>query len=978
MSQTKPKAAQFFGVVGHGTDGYFLMTNADGTMSWSEVATVVNPTISSVDYPGTATAADPAGGESITINGTGFITGASVTIGGTAAGAVSFVSATELTVTTPAKTAGDYDIVVTNTDGGSATSINGISYNGIPAWTTAAGSLGTFASDTTISTITLQATEPDSGTITFSITNGTLPTGLSLTGANIDGTTTLENADTLYTFTVTATDNESQTTPRTFTINVTKQFIGTENFTINTYTGNGSTQSIEGKIGTAAVFNGSSSQIVVPTISNVKSYSFWINAGAVGSNYGKRLFGLDSSGYTNCITYIGNTSSKVGVVDGSGNIYYSDVVSDNAWHHVAVTTNGTDTLKIYTDGSLSSTSSTSYFTSSFTHIGSDNTNRQFNGKLDQVRIFDKVLSSSEVTTLYGESNTSTTKSTTDIFDDGSGVALYEFEKGAIDTGGVSGKFGSAAIFNGSSSVITLPSALSNGTTTTAQTISFWFNVGSQVTSSTPNNEIMSFAFSGGSTGKIALGSTTGNFSGETFSVSSDVTTQYTYSKTNIPAGWNHAVVQWNSGTNKWDIYINSVQHTTYTFGTNEQGYWALKFGNRSSLYYDGKLDQVRIYSDALTSTEVGYIYNNTTASIPTDNLQAYYKLDGDATDEQGSYDGTETNISYGYDGTPTNVNFLGMAFQPDLVWIKNRDTSSVATIQDTINGAGYYLVPSGAIALSTLQTDVFSSFDSNGFTVGTSSATNGNGNDIVAWCWKAGGTAVSNTDGSITSTVSANQDAGFSIVKYTGDGNASSDVGHGLSVRPELTIFKQLSSGGTGGGYWNTYYTANNTVGFLNETSGFSSITGGTNGSVDIANMDSTKFGFLNGSSSVNNQNGSGLDYIVYCFHSVDGYQKIGSYTGTSGDITVTTGFRPRFVMVKRTNSTGSWEIHDSTRFPTVNNENGASSRLRANDNSAEASFTNSPIFFTDTGFVLDSSVTGNSYGDYDANGSTYIYLAIA
>ena len=272
MSNTKIKSSQFHGVVGHGTDGYFLTTNGDGSMSW--ISNIVNPVISSLSYPGSATAADPAGGETITITGTGFKTGATVTVGGTAAPSVSYVSATSLTITTPAKTAGDYDVVVTNTDGGTATSVNGISFNGIPSWTTAAGTLGTFASDTTISTITLQASEPDAGTITFSITNGALPTGLSLTGADIDGTTTLETADTLYTFTVTATDDETQTTPRTFTITVTKQFISTENFTINTYTGNGSTQSIEGKIGTAASFNGSSSQIVVSTIANIKILFF--------------------------------------------------------------------------------------------------------------------------------------------------------------------------------------------------------------------------------------------------------------------------------------------------------------------------------------------------------------------------------------------------------------------------------------------------------------------------------------------------------------------------------------------------------------------------------------------------------------------------------------------------------------------------------------------------------------------------------
>ena len=285
MAQTKIKAGLFEGIIGNGTDGYFLMSNGDGTMTWSSV--VINPTIASIAYPGSVTAANPAGGETITVTGTGFKTGATVTIGGTAAPAVSYVADSQITFTTPAKAAGDYDIVVTNTDTGSATYINGISYNGIPTWTTPAGSLGTFASETTISTITLQATEPDAGTITFNITNGALPTGLSLAGANIDGTTSLETADTLYTFTVTATDDESQATPRTFTITVTKQFIGTENFTINTYTGNGSTQSIEGKIGTAASFNGSSSKIEIPlNLQNTAfSISFWAKNTLDSNNY---------------------------------------------------------------------------------------------------------------------------------------------------------------------------------------------------------------------------------------------------------------------------------------------------------------------------------------------------------------------------------------------------------------------------------------------------------------------------------------------------------------------------------------------------------------------------------------------------------------------------------------------------------------------------------------------------------------------
>ena len=249
----------------------------------------------------------------------------------------------------------------------------------------------------------------------------------------------------------------------------------------------------------------------------------------------------------------------------------------------------------------------------------------------------------------------------------SNVALYQLDGNANDTVGnyngtasnvtySTGKYGNAAVFNGSSSKIELPSALSNGSTIAASCISFWFNVGAEVTSSTSSNEIMQFAGTSSLTGKIALGSTSGHMSGETFSVTHNVSGVYTYSKTNIPAGWNHAVVQWNSSDGKWDIYINSVKHTTYTVGTNAQGYFKLKFGNRSSIYYTGSLDQVRIYDKALSSVEVGLLYNETTSTASDTNVLgegsgvALYSLDYDASDAGGNYNGTPTDVTFGVDG----------------------------------------------------------------------------------------------------------------------------------------------------------------------------------------------------------------------------------------------------------------------------------------------------------------------------------------
>lgn len=325
-----------------------------------------------------------------------------------------------------------------------------------------------------------------------------------------------------------------------------------------------------------------------------------------------------------------------------------------------------------------------------------------------------------------------------------------------------------------------------------------------------------------------------------------------------------------------------------------------------------------------------------------------------------------------WSGTGSARSVTGLGFKPDLIWWKARNASNYNwKAIDSINGPTKNLYNN---LTNSLATDVATtSFDNDGFTFGSGGNGNVSGLNYVGYAWKAGDHDDSipqiNTEGTIDSIVSVNDAAGFSIVKYTGDGNASSTVGHGLSVRPELTIFKQLSSGGTSGGYWNTYYTANNTVGFLNATNAFSSNTSGTNGSVDIANMNSTKFGFLNGSSSANNQNGSGLDYIVYCWYSVSGYSKIGSYTGTGATgNTQSLGFRPRFIMIKSTSNAEPWFVLDSKRNPT----NPVNNRLMTDSSAAEDGGGVHTVDFTNTGFTANGTVGNGTNG----NGVSYIYMA--
>lgn len=1195
MSQTKPKAGQFFGIVGHGTDGYFLMTNGDGTMSWSQAST--GPSITSVDYPGDDTAADPAGGQTVVLTGTGFATsGMSVTIGGTTAPSVSHTSNTQLTITTPAKTAGDYDIVVTNgTTGASGTFVNGISYNGIPTWTTATGSLGTFESETTISTITLQATEPDGGTITFNITSGALPSGLSLTGANIDGTTTAESSTTLYSFTIEAIDDENQATPRNFSITVNSaEIVSSENFTINTYTGNGSTQSIEGKIGTAASFNGSSSYITAGDWGiqggAAHTVSFWVNFKSTAAQF---VYGIGDTVTSFTHTSLRfDTSLTRAYLDNNGGAYiYSTSLSlsTGTWYYITHTYDGSGTSELFIDGvSVGSQSVTLNIDGTAVigrrpYYGSD----YLNAKLDQFRVFNKELSSSEITTLYGESNTSSTKSTTDIFDDGSGVALYEFEKGAIDTGGGSGYIGSGGIFDGSSSYIDLGNNSSNNNPTCS--VSLWFNTnghsstatlinnggansgatgyflgltssgyirlnvtgvgsvdgsvnyadgewhhvimvldngsynvyidgnttpvlsGSGATTSTATRPAWVGKFSHatanieywdgkidqirifnraittsevttlyGETSASATKSTTDIFddgsgvalyelegnandtgdypygtgdidSGQSASLNGSsskidfagpltgITNNFSYSfwansttsstnfigiASNISSGTNRVLFNFNEGGNyffdfgnissggringttpaswfdgNWHhfvvvktptsqlIYVDGAEFRNVT-GQNSSvsGLTDFTIGNYTSNYTSGKIDQVRVYSTALSASDVEALASET--NVPTSNLVAHYKLDGNANDETTNYNGTwggteaysdpaeypfiqyngtATNVTYAYDGTPTNVGFVGTAFQPDFVWIKGRTIASNHALFDSVRGTQKRLEPDTTGAEDAAYT-YFSSFDSNGFTLsGNQAAVNGS-YDYVAWCFKGGGADVLNEEGSIDSQVSANQDAGFSIVSYTGNGTAST-IGHGLSQAPEMIIAKSRSVAqnwavyhkDAGNQYW---LQLNGTTAKIDEP-----IWNDTTPTDSVFSMNGN--GVINANGSTN---------IAYCFHSVDGYQRVGSYTGDSstnriiyttddGTSTGSGGFSPRWVLIKAYQSSFSgtnWRVYDSIR--------GDDLWLRANGNNIETS---------QSSFEFDSSVTNgfritDNRGDLNESGDKFIYLAIA
>jgi len=311
-----------------------------------------------------------------------------------------------------------------------------------------------------------------------------------------------------------------------------------------------------------------------------------------------------------------------------------------------------------------------------------------------------------------------------------------------------------------------------------------------------------------------------------------------------------------------------------------------------------------------------------------------------------------------YTGNQTVRDITGVGFQSDFIMTKTRSHSSQPCQWDSVRGANK-LLSSDRTDAESAGSGMLNSFNSDGFTLGIDSVVNYTNYTYVAWCWKANGSGSSNTDGDITSTVSANQDAGFSIVSYTGNGVLSS-IGHGLLQTPELLIVRKRN----GYSEWLVY-----SIQVLGDGEKYLQLNT-THGVIDV------NYEFISYNSSTFTPTGSSYtnqadaQHIAYCFHSVDGYSKVGSYTGNepTGGTFVYTGFRPAYVMVKRTNAAGNdWIIHDSSR----DTYNVADAYLAANEANAEGNYT--PLDIMSNGFKPRTTHPG-----INASGSTYIYIAFA
>jgi hypothetical protein len=320
-------------------------------------------------------------------------------------------------------------------------------------------------------------------------------------------------------------------------------------------------------------------------------------------------------------------------------------------------------------------------------------------------------------------------------------------------------------------------------------------------------------------------------------------------------------------------------------------------------------------------------------------------------------------------GNGSTQSITGINFQPDLAWIKQRGGTTDHHLYDAVRGVTKAIASNNTDAETTKATGL-TAFDTNGFTLGADNGVNGSSNTYVGWSWLGGGTGVSNTDGDITSTVSASTTSGFSIVKWTGDGSASGakTVGHSLGVTPKFVIAKKTSASASwwigidiDGWNWNTDYINFTTTAKQSDASGTVFYSAPTSSIINLGSE----------------INASSADYIAYVFAEKKGFSKFGSYVGNgNADGTfIYTGFKPAMIIFKiYSGGTGSWVMYDNKR----NTFNVVNSALFPDLSNAEETADNGfecEVDMLSNGFKLRG--TGNAYW-MNYSGWNYMYMAFA
>ena len=738
-----------------------------------------------------------------------------------------------------------------------------------------------------------------------------------------------------------------------------------------------------GKFDKGAVFNGSNSVIDIENMRTVMGNNFavslWVKTPSTFASSGYPAI-LSMYGYTGSGSAYGwdieyNNSNKITFYwvssSGVGNYILSSSLSTDTWYHV-VAQKDSSSANLYINGQLDndSTYGSAYgmyynnfnrMTIGAKRLNYGSTSGHISGMVDQVRLFTKQLNPGEINSLYNETATSAASAT---IDNPSTIAYYKMQDATDETGSyngtptsvdfnVQGKYGFAGKFDGYNSAIDVNnvSGLNN---LTEISVSLWFNWDDSTSVSNYNHMVnigdMTNIANGDAFG-IAIGDDGGSYNRVLygyFPEGSSSTGQTVTANT-----WHHVVITYSGTTVKY-YYDNSLiatqTKTSLSLPSSGNGIFIGHYKYNGNHHFKGFLDQIRIFNKAISASEVTALYNEIQCANTIDTPESYFN----------------TKL---YTGNGSTQALTGVGFAPAFVWIKARSVGYSHSLQDTVRGPG-----TGTSLYSDLQSaqgtygsyGQISAFGTDGFTVASgghgtypTAQVNQNGVTYASWNWKGASSSVTNNVGTITSTVSASPESGFSIVKYTATGTIiTNTVGHGLTTKPSLIIQKGA-----------------------NTTSNWFPITDVVDGSVDylMLNSNGAKGDMsgiyadfsINDTTFTNWYSNTSGEIITYCFANVDGYQRIGSYIGngsTTGPY-IYTGFEPAWIMIKRTDAAGAWNIFDNKR----NSANPRNSILQANV--ADQEYTNVLYNFN---FYTNGFQSLNSNNDWNASGGSYIFIAIA
>jgi hypothetical protein len=740
---------------------------------------------------------------------------------------------------------------------------------------------------------------------------------------------------------------------------------------------------VEGKINYGARFNGSSSLMTITdggigangTARVSFSVSLWIKTTASNQSAIISDFGTNYGFYIQMESSASGGAGKLSIANYyTGGLVYTTAgtaaINDGNWHNLVLVNNTSDnTQKLYIDGnttpvisqSLGSGTKTAnplqvgYYTG---YVGTYN----FDGSIDQIRFLQTALNTSQIQTLNAETACNYTCTTDTVNYPTTNVAYYKLDNSADDETGVYdgtstdvtytfGRFGQAAVFNGSSSII---NDVLSGFTYDNKNITFSAWIKSSKTTS-GNNVIIGQGISNADGG---WGIATGYAAAQklSFSIAKPGVQSVIGSVTMNTGNWQHIVVVvdfadiGSGGTSAVKMYVDGVEDTGLTgnltqnfdessFNTAIGG----TFAGSNARFFDGSIDQVRIFASALSDSQITELYN-----------------------EKPCAD-TSTFAATLYDGNSNSAGqyVSSVGFQPDLTWIKYINSNIRHLITDSITGPSVYQgagITNHSNEVFTSNTyGEFTSFDTNGFIVQYWSGSqyfNTTGRNYVAWNWKAGGDAALNQNGGTNSQVSANTAAGFSIVNWSGD-NSTTTIGHGLNSAPEVVIRKNL--GTSNWAFDTTVIDGSFDYLFLNSSAQKANHTSLSAPTSTVFSTSGTAF------------NSSSM--IAYCWHSVAGKSSISTYEGdgTNDNTKQITGlgFDPSFVMVKNVDSAGgNWEIIDTAR--------GGGNNLYANESYSQNA--NTPASYGSGQFISGGfSVTRGSVPSsvqWNKSGDTYLYMA--